>query len=56
MHGSRVSELDKSTQEETLDDIFEIYQKEIAFDTNLIERELEEENFEIMERKGVLAS
>jgi len=37
-----------------LEDIFENYQREIAYDTNLMEREPEEEEFGIPALKGVL--
>jgi len=37
-----------------LEDIFENYQREIAYDTNLMEREIEEEEFAYAPLKGVL--
>ena len=52
--GSQDLEADNSTEPETLDDIFENYQREIAYDTNLMEREPEEEEFDYVPLKGVL--
>ena len=46
--------MDVSTEPETLDDIFEEYQLEIAYETNLMEREYIEPEYEFQERKGVL--
>ena len=37
------SNMDKSTEPETVDDIFEQYEKEIQYDTNLLERDPPEE-------------
>lgn len=48
------SEVDGSTEPETLDDLFEAYKDEIAFDTNLMEREPEEEEFTQPPAKGIL--
>jgi len=52
--GGRESEMEASTEPETLDDIFENAQREIAYDTNLKEREPEEEEFGYAPLKGVL--
>lgn len=40
------SQMDASTEPETLDDIFDTYQREIAYETNLMEREYEEPEYE----------
>lgn len=45
---------DESTEADTLDDLFEKYQKEIEYDTGLVNREFEEEDFEQQQLKGVL--
>jgi hypothetical protein len=54
LNGSQDLEGDNSTEPETLDDIFDNYQREIAYDTNLMEREPEEEEFDYVPLKGVL--
>lgn len=48
------SEAEASTEPETLDDLFESYQQEIAYDTNLMDREPAEEEFSQAPLKGVL--
>ena len=45
---------DDSTQPETLDDLFENYQREIAYDCGLAHREPEDEEFSQDKIKGVL--
>jgi len=45
---------DESTQPETLDDLFENYQREIAYDCHLMDREPPEEEFSQDRLKGVL--
>ena len=50
-----VSEVEASTEPETLDDLFDCFQEEIAYDTNLREREPADEDFEQEPLKGTLA-
>ena len=51
-HNSQFS--NQSTQAETIDDLFDHFQKEIAIDTNLMEREEYDEEFEEPQLKGFL--
>lgn len=50
-----VSEIEESTEPETIDDLFENFKEEIAIETNLREREPVEEEFEQQSLKGTLA-
>ena len=58
--GSMMSEQsnagDESTQPETLNDLFEDYQREIAYDCGLADREPEDEEFSQDKIKGILPS
>ena len=49
-----VRDEDASTEPETLDDIFDTYKMEIAIQTNLMEREIEEEQYVQKPLKGIL--
>lgn len=40
------SQMDASTEPETLDDIFDLYKQEVAYETGLEEREYEEPEYE----------
>lgn len=46
--------MDASTEPETLDDIFDLYKQEVAYETGLEEREYEEPEYEFQALKGVL--
>ena len=50
------SKMEESTEPETLDDLFDNFQREIAYDNNLMDREFEEQEFEQRPIKGVLPS
>jgi hypothetical protein len=52
--GETLRDEDASTEPETLDDIFDTYQKEIAIQTNLMEREIEDEPYVQKPLKGIL--
>lgn len=54
MQESKIAE--ESTEPETLDELFEHYEREIQYDTNLAEREPEDEEFSMHQLKGVLPS
>lgn len=49
-----LSQAEVSTEPETLDDIFDSFRREVSFDTNLAEREPEEQAFHFQAPKGVL--
>ena len=51
---SQFSNNNESTEAETVDDLFEHFQREINIDTNLAEREQFEEEFEEPQLKGFL--
>ena len=51
---SQFSNNNESTEAETVDDLFEHYQREINIDTNLAEREQFEEEFDEPQLKGFL--
>ena len=48
------NDIDASTEPETLDDIFEKYEREIAYENNLAEREPEEVPLIFQPLKGIL--
>lgn len=50
----RDDDFEASTEAETLDDLFKDYEREIAIETNLMQREPEEIPIEFKPRKGVL--
>lgn len=46
--------VDQSTEPDTIDDLFDNFRREVSYDTNLAEREPEEEAFAFTAPKGVL--